>query len=83
MVVVITKHHTDDYRMFHVHAAGCNDLQNSRRYPGCHVEDSYRIDAKTIDDCVLEIYGAHIAGSEGTIAEYAEDFRVFPCADLS
>lgn len=65
---------------FHVHAAGCADLQRgARREP--EYANGWTIEASTRDEVGDEIYADHIAEGSMEPGQGQFDCHFFPCCD--
>lgn len=69
---------------FHVHAKGCKDVENRRRYGRSERYDEM---VTSVEQMTLEAYSDHIAEADYdnavvTWEDYAGEFKVFPCVKL-
>lgn len=66
---------------FHVHAAGCADLQ---KHHYARMTEKYDLESASFRDLVEDTYQDQLAENEGTDwgtwLTYEDEFRLFPCA---
>jgi hypothetical protein len=82
---------TNGGETFHVHAEGCADVHRSRIYASADHEWDRKnaYDFGSLDECVKDtyhdqIYSDHAGEDPDQIsADYASDFKVFPCVKWS
>jgi len=64
---------------FHVHRAGCKDTLGSRYFRSeCHIFD-YDDEAELILDWMSDFQRENDYTDEEALAEYASEFKFFPC----
>lgn len=77
--------HTD--APYHVHGAGCADLQrnaNRGRYQQIDVTPAAVEEFASLQELTESYYDGHLSDSpDATWADYADEFKVFPCVKWS
>lgn len=66
---------------FHVHAAGCRDIGQSK-YAMARRERPWSVDVETDEELYSTLFGDFFSESGTTWRDYLHDARVFPCVTL-